>query len=234
MKFFKDKCNSYVYDRSFEPNLTTKMLYEHAKNSINNNTHKLLELGCGCGIISLALGMDFPRRDFSLSLSDLSSGAILDCKENFDNVGLRAEIKVGSLFEPWINSGEKYDLIINDISGISRDIATMSPWFDKAPMAPGNTGVELLQQFLTEAPNYLANSGKVIFPLLNLSQTELVLNRDDSKFKFIKIKELEWPLPEILTSNSDFESTCERLKIVVPKRFGKFIGKTTVYEGVLK
>jgi methylase of polypeptide subunit release factors len=210
------------------------MLYEHAKNSINNNTHKLLELGCGCGIISLALAMDFPKRDLSLSLSDLSSGAILDCKENFDNVGLRAEIKVGSLFEPWINSEERYDLIINDISGISRDVAAMSPWFDKAPMAPGNTGVELLQQFLLEAPNYLTPSGKVIFPLLNLSQTELVMNSEDSNFEFIKIKELEWPLPEFLTSNSDFESTCERLKIVVPKRFGKFIGKTTIYEGVFK
>lgn len=234
MKFFKDKCNSYVYDRSFEPNLTTKMLYEHAKNSINNKTHKLLELGCGCGIISLALGMDFPKGELALSLSDLSPGAILDCKENFDIVGLHAEIKLGSLFEPWIDSGERYDLIINDISGISRDIAAMSPWFEKAPMAPGNTGVELLQQFLSEAPNYLNPNGKVIFPLLNLSQTELILNKEDSNFKFIKIKELEWPMPEVLTSNSDFESTCVRLKIEVPKRFGKFIGKTTVYEGVLK
>ena len=49
--------------------------------------------------------------------SDISLNAIKYCNINTKNHKIKNDIRQGTLFEPWQN--EKFDLIINDISGIS-------------------------------------------------------------------------------------------------------------------
>jgi SAM-dependent methyltransferase len=223
----------YNCNESFSPNLTTKLLYEHARLCIQEDVNNILELGCGCGIISLGLAIEFKSMGLKCSLSDISQKSIQEARGNFKINSQDADIRCGSIFEPW-KDNTKFDLIIDDISGIARQIADISPWFSKAPAAPGNTGVELLVNFLNEAPNHLNGNGKIIFPLLNLSDVNSALIVANRLFHLTLIKEVDWPMPKELAENQGFETICNKLNIPVKRKFGLIVGTTSIYEGKLK
>ena len=49
-KIFENNCSVFLNKNIFEPNLTTKLLVKSASKIINKND-KVLDLGCGSGII---------------------------------------------------------------------------------------------------------------------------------------------------------------------------------------
>jgi SAM-dependent methyltransferase len=224
----------YTCDDSFTPNLTTKLIYDHARTCLITGARDILEVGCGCGVISLGLAIEFGHKGVNFSLSDIAINATNEAKQNFLMNSQRAEIRSGDILTPWEEDGKKYDLIINDISGIARDISELSPWFNKAPAAPGNLGIELLLVFLEKAKAYLAQEARVIFPLISLSQVNTALNAAENIYNLTLIKEVDWPMPKELTSKISFELVCEKLKIPVKRKFGMLVGTTYIYEGRLK
>lgn len=222
------------HENSFDPNLTTKLIYEAARNFVSVPNMDILEVGCGCGVISLALATEFNELSPNLSLSDVSEGAILDAKSNFQNNKLNADIRQGSVLDPWMESPKKYDLIIDDISGVIDNIAKISPWFTKAPFATGDTGVELLLEFLDKSPFLLKPNGTIIFPLLNLSRMEIGLQAAREKFKIHELTSREWPIPEDLANVDGFIDLCQTYGIEITKKFGSYIGVTAVFSGKVK
>ena len=49
--------------------------------------------------------------------------------------------KSGDCFEPW--EGQKFDLIINDVSGISSRVSKISPWFKNVSIDKSTDGISL-------------------------------------------------------------------------------------------
>jgi tRNA1(Val) A37 N6-methylase TrmN6 len=222
------------HENSFDPNLTTKLIYEAASNFITEPNMDILEVGCGCGVISLAIATEFQSLSPSLCLSDLSEGAVLDAKLNFKNYNVVADIRKGSVLSPWISDQKKYDLIIDDISGVINKIAEISPWFTKAPYATGDTGVELLLEFLDKSSTLLKPNGSIIFPLLNLSRMDIGLKAAREKFEIIEVVSKEWPIPEELANVNGFIDLCQIYGIEVKRKFGSYIGTTAVFSGKVK
>ena len=110
----------------FQPNLTTKLSIEAAFEKLKDS-NSVLDLGCGSGIIGIAIMKTFS--DIEMFCSDVQPSAVENAKNNFIKNSLNADIRKGDLFEPW--SEKKFDYIINDVSAISTSVAKFSPWFGK-------------------------------------------------------------------------------------------------------
>ena len=73
----------------------------------------LLDLGCGCGVVGVVLAkQSFVRGP--IYASDISQVAVDAARENYSLHGIAAEVRRGSVFEPWPNM--RFDLVIDDVS----------------------------------------------------------------------------------------------------------------------
>lgn len=80
----------------FLPNTTTNLLIQAVrKNALKAS--KILDLGCGTGVVGLALYIHGVGSD-PIYASDLSESAIACSQINFEKYGCESILKVGSLF----------------------------------------------------------------------------------------------------------------------------------------
>ena len=193
----------------FKPTGTSEALIKAVKPHIT--TGKLLDLGCGCGIVGRSLLKD----GLDVYASDISPEATI-------KVGYPDEpiiVRTGSLFEPW--DLWKFDYIVDDVSGVSEEIE--NPWFDGVPCNSGKDGTSLIREVIIKAPKYLTEHGKLFFPIVSLSNQKRILDETEKTFKSVTLlSHTEFPLPK------------EMYHIDIPKdyikeRFGMKIFWTDIY-----
>tara|TARA_A100001011_G_scaffold392105_1_gene478936 strand:+ start:301 stop:1044 length:744 start_codon:yes stop_codon:yes gene_type:complete len=210
----------------FQPNLTTQLSIETALEKLKDD-NSILDLGCGSGVIGIALMKTFSK--IKMYCSDVHSIAIENTKKNFIRNGLKADIKKGHLFEPW--SEKKFDYIINDVSAISNLIAKISPWFGKnIPCESGEDGTDLALSILKSSPNFLNEGGYLQIPLISLSNTDKILDYAKNIFSDVKIiKSKSWFLPKEM---DNFKDTLYKLRskklISFEEKFEKIICNTSI------
>ena len=85
----------------FLPTATSDILIRSVKETISCPV-KLLDVGCGTGVVGLALQHSGLVRD-PLYASDLSETAVDCSRVNFKRYGCSAEVRAGSLLEPWLD-----------------------------------------------------------------------------------------------------------------------------------
>ncbi len=211
----------------FTPTGTTNLLIEGVQKKISGK-NTLLDLGCGTGVVGLALHFQGLVKS-PLYASDLSESAVRCSRENFGRYDCPAEVRGGSLFEPW--KGERFDVIVDDISGIAQDVASVSPWFEGIPSETGKDGTDLVVSILRNAPDYLTDGGRFFFPVLSLSNVDLLLMEARESFDMVElVARLEWPLPAELKSHIPLLKTlAEDGCIKLEERFGMVLCYTEVY-----
>ena len=210
----------------FKPNLTSFLSYETAILEIKSN-YKVLDLGCGSGIIGIALMKSFPN--IEMYCSDLDNNSINITKKNYLKYKLEADIRVGNLFDPWLN--KKFDYIINDVSGISSIVAKNSPWYgDQIPCDSGKDGSNLALSIIKNAATYLTKKGSIQIPLISLSNVQKIVSVAEKNFLETKItRSKDWFLPKEM---ENMKSIMNELKsknyINFDEKFGKIICKTSI------
>ncbi|OOC47680.1 SAM-dependent methyltransferase [Thermosipho sp. 1223] len=102
---YKFKSPSGVYSFG-KIDKATKILIEN----VNIGSGKVLDLGCGYGVIGITLKKENPNID--LYMSDINERAVEFAKINAKNNNVNAVVKQGYLFEVW--QGEKFDHIISN------------------------------------------------------------------------------------------------------------------------
>lgn len=214
---------------SFSPNLTSGMIFHHSEKSLSSinaeeEPKRILELGCGCGVISLMLKKAFPHCEFALS--DIVATSVKDAKVNFAANGLSADIRCSDMFEGWGDDGD-FDIIVYDISGISTDVARISPWFQLAHYDGNEDGISHLRTFLTQAQRYLTPGGIVIFPLISLSRVDLFEPMLET-LTILDFSQAEWPLPLDMFPPDALE-TIKRQGVSLVERNGVLSAWTRVY-----
>ena len=224
----------YLFDGIFKPTGTTRLLVDSVIKNCNNVVDKkILDLGSGCGVVSISLykeGLD----NNNFYASDLNKNTVECVLYNADKNNCRVRVKKGSLFEPW--DQEKFDIIIDDISGISSELSEISGWFDGVPCESGIGGDSLTNNFLENSVNYLNTGGIVFFPVISLSNVESILSTAKKNFDIVEcVGRSEWVLPESLHANID---TLEKLKeaghINFQNKFGIIIWFTEIYKAYSK
>ena len=134
------------------------------------------------------------------------------------------------MFDPWF--GEKFDVIVDDISAISEDVANISPWFPGVPCRTGKDGINLVSQIIINSSKHLNGENSLLFfPVLSLSNTDEILSIANKKFNYVELVNKEsWPLPEELIPHMDFlEALSKKGVIKFEKKFGMVICYTEVY-----
>lgn len=225
-KLSKDLKFKYNKD-CFIPTATSDFIIKSALNYISNKSN-LLDLGCGVGIVGISLyKMNLVKKLFS---SDISIPATNMCRINSENHNVENEVRTGSVFEPW--KGMSFDNIVDDVSGISKHIAAISPWFSNVACDSGDDGTDLTIQILNEASEYLNDNGKLFFPVISLSNHKKIIETANLVFKNVKkISSNKWFLPdEISTNHSEYIYDLKNSGFIdFEEKFGKKISFTDIY-----
>ena len=211
----------------FKPTGTSEELVKAVSEQIEK-PGKLLDLGCGSGVVGIALYKSGKVLS-KLYASDVSKEAIALLKNNARKNNVKCDIREGNIYDPW--SGEKFDYIIDDISGISEEIAKISPWFKKISCKSGADGTSLVIKAITDAPLYLVEGGKFFFPVLSLSNVKKIISHAHTVFQNVnRISYRTWFLPEDIKKH---KYLLEKLKnkgyVDYEEKFGLILWYTCVY-----
>jgi tRNA G10 N-methylase Trm11 len=167
------------------------------------------------------------NKDSHYYLSDISKKAVLKAKKNLQNYNGNFHFKSGNGLEPW--EGEKFDLIINDISGISSEVAKISPWFKNVPVDRSIDGTYLLSSTLKKVRKFMNKKSIIVFPIISLCNVEKAKTFLKKKFKILKKFEFEWPLPkQMLRHINKLESLKKKNIVSYEKKYGIVICKTAI------
>ena len=209
------------------PSTTTELLIDAVRKTISKPL-KILDLGCGTVVVGLSLWLEGLVKG-PVYASDLSVPSVTCSLENFRRYHCEADIRCGALFEPWAD--EKFDVIVDDISGISQDIASVSPWFGGVPCNTGRDGTDLVLDIFRNSSKHLSEGGYFFFPVLSLSNVDALLKEAKENFAIVElIKRQEWPLPKELEEHLPLlEKLAIAGSINIEKRFGMMLCYTEVY-----
>ena len=130
----------------------------------------VLEIGTGCGIISLY----FASQGANIICSDINPYAIELVKKNYlqnmNNLKGSIQIRQGDLFSV-VDSKELFDIIIFNppyLPTKKEDLTGGLGWFDKA-VSGGIDGLQQTKRYIKELGNYLKPKGCAYFIYSNLS-----------------------------------------------------------------
>ena len=227
-KISKDEdINLYLDDYTFEPTITTDLIIESASKNIIKDS-SILDLGCGSGVVAIALSKISKFNHFIFA-SDLSKTVEKIVKKNAVKNKVEIVVKRSNLFENW---DRKFDYIIDDVSGISSEVAKISPWFENISCESGVNGDLLTRKVLRESPSFLEKNGTIFFPVISLSNVSLILEEAKNNFKNVeRIGHKEWPLPKImLEEKKNLQRLKESGNIDFNEKFGILIGSTSIYK----
>ncbi len=213
----------------FQPTSTTVLLLRAARQALQRTPRSVLDLGCGCGVVAVVLAK-VAAPGTAVSASDLSAAAVRLTRHNAARNGIEVECRRGSLFEPW--RGSRFDLIVDDVAGVAEPIARASGWYPAAvPSEAGRDGTRWILEVLDQAPQYLAEGGRLVFPVLTLSHEERVLERARARFASVEQVEQQWyPLSEeLLERFSLVEELAGEGSVRIEKRGSRWCWATNIY-----
>lgn len=228
----KDDANTVLSFETMEdvfyPTETSTLLIEACQSNIKV-PGKTLDLGSGIGITGLVLAK-LGMCTQPLYASDISKDAIKMTGINAKRLYIDVVTKCGSLFEPW--QSEKFDVIIDDVSGISDEVALISPWFPPGVTCEaGRDGTRWIVEILERAPGYLKNDGRIFFPVLSLSNENKILGIAEENFSRVELLlKKEYFLPKDIVGNIDrIMPLIEDGTIFCIKKFGAWIWSTKIF-----
>ena len=189
-------------------------------------------MGCGCGVIGLSLFKNGLIKE-PLYASDNSENAIKNVEINAHNNSCKVVAKKSNLFSAWEN--QKFEMIVCDVSSISEQVASISPWFTSADCMTGIGGDKLIKEVIENVKKYSIKDCKFYFPVISLSDVNSIKSHAEKFFKNLKkVKRKNWPLPTTMLGKIDFLRKLKaENKVDFKERFGVIICYTEVYQAIL-
>ena len=158
-------------DRVFDPTLTTTKILNR-KVPIEPGA-RVLDVGCGVGPLAILAAKRGASEVYAV---DIMSEACEYARENarINGVEDKVHVRQGDMFEPV--RGEKFDVILDDVSGVAEDVARISGWYPDGIPSGGPDGTGPTIRMLTQAREYLTENGHLYFPVLSLAKAEKIID----------------------------------------------------------
>ena len=130
------------------------------------NINKMLEIGCGTGIVSITVDLE-SKRKMDITALDISSYAIKNTTINKKSLKSNIKILESDLFE---KVSGKFDLIYSnppyikssEIENLQLEVKDHEP---RLALDGGIDGLYFYREIIKEAPNYLNNNGFLVFEI---------------------------------------------------------------------
>jgi len=168
----------YSEPRVFSPTVTTWFLIEQVlKSGIHGKS--VLDLGCGSAPIAIALAAAGAAQ---VHATDLMADACELARRNVAANAFQDRITIlqGDLFEPV--AGMKFDLIVDDVSGVAESVARLSSWFPDGVPLGGFDGTAPTIEMLKHAERHLKPAGELYFPVLSLCAAGKIIDAAEEAF----------------------------------------------------
>ena len=216
---------------TFEPTQTTVSII-HSSLPLIRSDSKVLDLGCGCGIVSIILSK-LIKKNIHFFASDISESVEEIVQNNAIRHNVNIEVKRSNIFEAWSN--QKFDLIINDISGVSDKVAKISPWFNNIACETGPGGDILVKRVINESTKHLKKGGKLVFPIISFSNEDEIIESANKVFTSVKLLRKDfWPTPKEMHNHLPLLNSLKQSGLIsFEEKFGTIIGHTSVFEASL-
>jgi methylase of polypeptide subunit release factors len=217
----------------FHPTSTTNLLLAGVRGSARKGATSALDLGCGCGVVAVALGkLILPGA--AIYASDISAEAVKLARENAEKFQLAIDCRCGSLFEPW--AGMRFDLIVEDVAGMAEPIARHSSWYPPHIHSDaGEDGTRWIVQILSEAPEFLAPQGELFFPVLTLSAESRILDTARKHFATVGLIREQWyPLGgDLLAQLPLIQNLMAKGLIEIKQKGSRWLWATRIYRAAI-
>ena len=150
---------------------------------------KILDMGCGSGIIGLTLASKIKGAE--VLLADISGEALSLAKENAETLSIEAEFVESDLFSNITKDHGPFDLIVANLPYIpDSEITKLSREVQRDPttaLAGGEIGTEIMDRLMSEAPGYLSENGRIALEF-GIDQAEaLTKSAEAAGFEKVKV-----------------------------------------------
>ena len=158
------------------PRFETEELVENTINYLNllgKKDLKILDIGCGSGVIGLTLKQKYPTSE--VDLVDISEKALEVAKQNAKNLALDVNFIKSDVFE---NIDKKYDLIISNPPYIKDEEEIEDIIKNNEPniaLNAGKDGLDVYRKILKDVKNYINTPCLIAFEI-GMTQKEDLIN----------------------------------------------------------
>ena len=174
-------------DRGLIPRPETEELVELILKQAPQRPLKVLDMGCGSGVLGLTLAAERPEA--RVTLADISPDALSLCKENASKLGIEnVDFIQSDLFE---DIPDTFDLIAANLPYVpTGEAAEMAPELAHDPalaLFSGADGLDLLNRFVPESVGRLNPGGMIALEIGHDQASQLRLSLESSGFTEIEI-----------------------------------------------
>lgn len=145
--------------RALIPRPETEELAEWlAKNATLPDGARILDMGCGSGVLGLSLASDFPKA--RVTLADISRDALTLATENAEFTGITVEFLESDLFSA-LPEDRNFHLIAANLPYVpaAEELAPEVRHDPDLALFGGSDGMEVIRRFIPEAAKRLAPGG---------------------------------------------------------------------------
>lgn len=164
----------YCDHRALIPRPETEELVDLVKKQLLTKPARILDVGCGSGVLGLTLSKDLGSDCEQLTLADLSTDALSLCEQNRKALEVKATLIESNLFSSITGT---FDLIVANLPYIAEgERAKLEPEVLHDPemaLFSGSDGLDLLRLFCAECTTYL-NTGGLVALEVGYDQGEIV------------------------------------------------------------
>ena len=221
-----------VSEKVFKPTQTTKLLLEQSTKKIKKKKLKILDMGCGSGVIGIYILKKYKNINL-ITFSDISKESTNLTRKNLiaNKINKKKfEVIKSDTFENL--NGKKFDIIINDVSGISSEVSKLSEWFKNVPCDTGKNGTELTEKIIRNYNNFLNNKGILLLPIISLSKEKRIFDLIKKlKLQHNLLSLTRWPLPQNMYKKIDKLRSLKKLKLInYEEKYNLLIANTKIIQ----
>ncbi len=219
--------NILINNNVFKPTGTSQLLIQAATKKINPKK-KILDLGCGSGIVGITLAKNLNIKS-KIYFSDISKYACKNTLVNCKKFKIKNEIRKGSILNPWLNC--KFNYIISDVAAIAEKISKISPWYKNCINNSGEDGTGHIVKIIRSVKNNLYKNGLFIFPVISLSNEKKIIKELKKNFKYYKkVDSKVWPMPIQMSKNLKLLKKLKKKQTInYQEKLGMLTFKTDIY-----